>query len=135
MEAEEKEDQQNSKSNSIDLRIILLGDLGVGKKSLINRFKFINSSETKTIDFNGFYALQKRPKTSKTKKSNKSKETSPNQNSKKDTTKQSQESLDQDNEEDKLYKRREENRINCMRFSKIYNLGFSDLTLNLLSLC
>ena len=26
MEAEEKEDQQNSKSNSIDLRIILLGD-------------------------------------------------------------------------------------------------------------
>ena len=129
MEAEEKEDQQNSKSNSIDLRIILLGDLGVGKKSLINRFKFINSSETKTIDFNGFYALQKRPKTSKTKKSNKSKETSPNQNSKKDTTKQSQESLDQDNEEDKLYKRREENRINCMRFSKIYNLGFSDLTL------
>ena len=129
MEAEEKEDQQNSKSNSIDLRIILLGDLGVGKKSLINRFKFINSSETKTIDFNGFYALQKRPKTSKTKKSIKSKETSPNQNSKKDTTKQSQESLDQDNEEDKLYKRREENRINCMRFSKIYNLGFSDLTL------
>ena len=129
MEAEEKEDQQNSKSNSIDLRIILLGDLGVGKKSLINRFKFINSSETKTIDFNGFYALQKRPKTSKIKKSNKSKETSPNQNSKKDTTKQSQESLDQDNEEDKLYKRREENRINCMRFSKIYNLGFSDLTL------
>ena len=129
MEAEEKEDQQNSKSNSIDLRIILLGDLGVGKKSLINRFKFINSSETKTIDFNGFYALQKRPKTSKTKKSNKSKETSPNQNSKKDTTKQSQESLDQDNEEDKLYKRREEKRINCMRFSKIYNLGFSDLTL------
>ena len=125
MEAEEKEDQQNSKSNSIDLRIILLGDLGVGKKSLINRFKFINSSETKTIDFNGFYALQKRPKTSKTKKSNKSKETSPNQNSKKDTTKQSQESLDQDNEEDKLYKRREENRINCMRFSKIYNLGFT----------
>ena len=129
MEAEEKEDQQNSKSNSIDLRIILLGDLGVGKKSLINRFKFINSSETKTIDFNGFYALQKRPKTLKTKKSIKSKETSPNQNSKKDTTKQSQESLDQDNEEDKLYKRREENRINCMRFSKIYYLGFSDLTL------
>ena len=111
MEAEEKEDQQNSKSNSIDLRIILLGDLGVGKKSLINRFKFINSSETKTIDFNGFYALQKRPKTSKTKKSNKSKETSPNQNSKKDTTKQSQESLDQDNEEDKLYKRRDVKKI------------------------
>ena len=69
---EEKDDQQNSKSNSVDLRIILLGDLGVGKKSLINRFKFVNSSETKTIDFNGFYALQKRPKTSQKKKPNKS---------------------------------------------------------------
>ena len=129
MEMEEKEDQQNSKSNSVDLRIILLGDLGVGKKSLINRFKFVNSSETKTIDFNGFYALQKRPKTSQKKKPNKSKENSPNQKLQKDTTLQSQESLDQDTEEDKLYKRREENRINCMRFSKIYNLGFSDLTL------
>ena len=63
----EKPDQQYSKNDSVDLRIIFLGDIGVGKKSLINRFKFINASETKTIDFNGFYALQKRPKTSKTK--------------------------------------------------------------------
>ena len=126
---EEKEDQQISKVNSIDLRMILIGELGVGKKSLINRFKFVNSSETKTIDFNGFFALQKKTKTYSSKKSNKSKETSPNQKSKKDTTLQSQDSIEQEAEEDKIYKRREENRINCMRFSKIYYLGFSNLTI------
>ena len=48
---EEKEDQQISKVNSIDLRMILIGELGVGKKSLINRFKFVNSSETKKYIF------------------------------------------------------------------------------------
>lgn len=60
MEMEEIEDQQSSKSSSVDLRVIFLGELGVGKKSLINRFKFVNSSETKSIDFNGFYAVQKK---------------------------------------------------------------------------
>lgn len=127
---EVKEEQQSSKSNSIDLRIIFLGDLGIGKKSLINRLKFVNSSETKSIDFNGFYALQKKSKTYSTKKSDKSHETSPNQKTKKDTTLQSDETLEQETEEDKLYKRREENRINCMRFCKIYNLGFSNLTIS-----
>ena len=38
--------QQYSKNDSVDLRMIFLGDIGVGKKSLINRFKYINSSET-----------------------------------------------------------------------------------------
>ena len=37
--------QQYSKNDSVDLRMIFLGDIGVGKKSLINRFKYINSSE------------------------------------------------------------------------------------------
>ena len=120
--------QQYSKNDSVDLRMIFLGDIGVGKKSLINRFKFINSSETKSIDFNGFYALQKKPKMTISKKSeNRSKETSPNQKSKKDITLQSDDTFDQETEEDKLYKRREENRINCMRFSQTFNLGFNNL--------
>ena len=55
--SEEKDTQQYSKSESVDLRMIFLGELGVGKKSLINRFKFVNSSETNSLDFNGFYAL------------------------------------------------------------------------------
>ena len=120
--------QQYSKNDSVDLRMIFLGDIGVGKKSLINRFRYINSSETKSIDFNGFYALQKKSKMTYPKKShNKSKETSPKDRSKKDITKQSDDTLDQETEEDKLYKRREENRINCMRFSQTFNLGFNNL--------
>ena len=120
--------QQYSKNDSVDLRMIFLGDIGVGKKSLINRFKYINSSETKSIDFNGFYALQKKSKMTYSKKShNKSKETSPKDRSKKDITKQTDDTLDQETEEDKLYKRREENRINCMRFSQTFNLGFNNL--------
>ena len=125
--SEEKDTQQYSKSESIDLRIILLGELGVGKKSLINRFKFVNSSETNSLDFNGFYALQKKSKNYVSKKKEGSKETSPKNISKKDITLQSSETLEQDTEEDKLYKRREEKRINCMKFNKIYNLGFNNL--------
>lgn len=76
-----------------------------------------------------FMPSKKKSKTYPTKKTNKSHETSPNQKSKKDTTLQSEETVEQETEEDKLYKRREENRINCMRFSKIYNLGFNNLTI------
>ena len=126
----EKPDQQYSKNDSVDLRIIFLGDIGVGKKSLINRFKFINASETKSVDFNGFFAVQKKSNITYKKSQNKSKETSPNQKSKKDITTQSDETLEQETEEDKLYKRREENRINCMRFCQIFNLGFNNLTIS-----
>ena len=127
----EKEDQQNNKNNSIDLRVILLGDVGVGKKSIINRFKNINSSNTETIDFNGFYSIQKKTQTytDNKKKLNKSQESPTNQKSKKDITTKSVETVDQETEEDKAYKWREEKRINCMRFNKIYNLGFNDLTI------
>ena len=128
---EKQEPQQNSKNNSVDLRIILLGDLGVGKKSLINRFKFVNSSETKSIDFNGFFAIQKKRKFHPVIKSPKNLEKSASLKSKKDTTKQTNDDgTDQETEEDKLYKRREKNRIECMRFSKIYNLGFSNLEIS-----
>ena len=120
--------QQYSKNDSVDLRIIFLGDLGVGKKSLINRFKLINASEVKSIDFNGFYALQKKSKATSSKNSkNKSKESSKNQRSTKDVTLKSDDAQEQETEEDKLYKRREEHRINCMRFSQIFNLGFNNL--------
>ena len=124
--SEEKDTQQYSKSESVDLRMIFLGELGVGKKSLINRFKFVNSSETNSLDFNGFYALQKKSKSYVKKKKGASKETSPINKSKKDITLQSSETIEE-TEEDKLYKKREENRINCMKFNKIYNLGFNNL--------
>ena len=126
---EKKETQQYSKSNSVEIRIILLGDLGVGKKSLINRFKYVNSSETKSIDFNGFFSIQKKQKIIQRRDKSKTLEKSNTLKSKKDTTLQSSDIVEQETEEDKLYKRREKNRIECMRFSKIYNLGFSNLEL------
>lgn len=109
----EKEDQQNNKNNSIDLRVILLGDVGVGKKSIINRFKNINSSNTETIDFNGFYSIQKKTQTytDNKKKLNKSQESPTNQKSKKDITTKSVETVDQETEEDKAYKWREEKEL------------------------
>ena len=33
--------------NRVELRVILIGDTGVGKKSIVRRFKMLNSSETK----------------------------------------------------------------------------------------
>ena len=33
--------------NRLELRVILIGDTGVGKKSMVRRFKMLNSSETK----------------------------------------------------------------------------------------
>ena len=35
----------------IELRVILIGDIEVGKKSIVNRFKMINSSETKILSY------------------------------------------------------------------------------------
>ena len=52
----------HSKENNLDLRIILLGDAGVGKKSMIQRFKLINCTETRNLNFNGFFRKQKRKK-------------------------------------------------------------------------
>jgi len=47
---------------SVELRIILIGDKDVGKKSIINRIKLINSTETKKNNFKGFMAPKKKIK-------------------------------------------------------------------------
>ena len=95
---EKKETQQYSKSNSVEIRIILLGDLGVGKKSLINRFKYVNSSETKSIDFNGFFSIQKKQKIIQRRDKSKTLEKSNTLKSKKDTTLQSSDIVEQKNQ-------------------------------------
>ena len=43
-----------NKPNIIDLRIILLGDSDVGKKSIVQRFKVLKSTETKEISLKEF---------------------------------------------------------------------------------
>ena len=120
--------QTYSKGNSVDLRIILIGDVGVGKKSIVQRFKLINSTETKHNNFRGFFQKKKKKKAIKKEKKSKKDETS--SRSRKDTTYQSIETTEEENEEEKLRERREEKRINCMKFSKIYNLGFNSIEIS-----
>ena len=115
-----------SKGSSVDLRIILIGDVGVGKKSIVQRFKLVNSTETHHINFQGFFRPKKRKSPKKVKKS-KNEDTT---KTKKDSTYQSIESAEEENEEDRLFERREEKRINCMKFSKIYNLGFNSIEIS-----
>ena len=114
----------HSKENNLDLRIILLGDAGVGKKSMIQRFKLINCTETRNLNFNGFFRKQKRKKN--VKKSPKEKKEENSSKTKKDSDRQSIETTEED-EEDKLKQYKEEKRIGCMKFSKKYNFGYNFL--------
>ena len=91
--------QTYSKGNSVDLRIILIGDVGVGKKSIVQRFKLINSTETKHNNFRGFFQKKKKKKAIKKEKKSKKDETS--SRSRKDTTYQSIETTEEENEEEK----------------------------------
>ena len=50
--------------------------------------------------------------------------------SKKDSTYQSLDTSEEETEEDKLRQRREEQRINCMKFCKVYNLGFNTIEIS-----
>ena len=110
------------KENNLDLRIILIGDAGVGKKSLVQRFKLINCTETRNINFSGFFRRRKRKNFYKKSKKEKKEDST---KTKKDTTYQSIDSADEDLEEEKLREYKEEKRINCMKFIKRYNLGYN----------
>ena len=56
----DEEKPEYIKGVNVDLRIILIGDVGVGKKSIIKRLKLINSTETKKINFNGYFPQRKK---------------------------------------------------------------------------
>ena len=117
-----------SKGNSIELRVILIGDEGVGKKSIVNRFKIINCTETKNVNFTGYIPLKKNKYFKKPSKKSKKEDNSTK--SKKDTTHQSLDSSEDEIEEEKRREFREEKRIGCMKFKKIYNLGFNSIDIS-----
>ena len=124
-------EEMYSKGNSIELRIILLGDVGVGKKSIVNRFKIINCTETINFNFYGFLPAKKKKSHKKSsKKHKKSKKEETSTKSKKDSTQQSIESSEEESEEEKMRIHREEKRINCMKFQKIYILGFNSINIS-----
>ena len=94
-----------NKPHIIDLRIILLGDSEVGKKSIVQRFKILNSTETKEISLKEF--LKKKNLLNKKKVK-----------------------LFQNNElseEEKRDKKNEEKRIDLMRFTKIFRMELNSI--------
>ena len=122
----DEEKQTYSKGSSVDLRVILIGDVGVGKKSIVDRFKLINSTETKQINFKGFYPQKKKKTYAKKQKTKKDDNTT---KTKRDTSYQSIDT-EEEEKEDRLRQYREEKRINCMKFCKIYNLGFNSIEIS-----
>ena len=123
-----EEKQSYTKGESVELRVILIGDSGVGKKSMVQRFKLVNCTETRKNNFKGFMP-QKKKKTNVYKTKNEAKEDTSTK-SKKDSTYQSVESTEEESEEDKLKQHREEKRFNCMKFSKVYRLGFNTIEIS-----
>ena len=96
-----------TKPNIIDLRIILLGDSDVGKKSIVQRFKVLKSTETKEISLKEFIRkknLLNRKKVVKLAKKN-----------------------NDLSEEEKRDKKKEEKRIDLMRFTKIFRMELNSI--------
>ena len=97
---------ESNKPNIIDLRIILLGDSNVGKKSIVERFKKLKSTETKEISLKEFLKKKKLLKNKKEVKIIKQNPTT---------------------EEEKRDKKREDKRTSLMRFTKIYRMEINSI--------
>ena len=103
--------------NRIELRVILIGDIEVGKKSIVNRFKMINSSETKILSY--------KEDSNKDKKTIESKEKNNNILITAQKGKKSEKDIDIDKidmDDRKLRIKREEKRIELMNFSLVYKI-------------
>ena len=101
----------------IELRVILIGDIEVGKKSIVNRFKMINSSETKILSY--------KDESNKDKKTIESKEKNNNILITAQKGKKSEKDIDIDKidiDDRKLRIKREEKRIELMNFSLVYKI-------------
>ena len=95
-----------NKPNIFDLRIILLGDSNVGKKSIVKRFKILKCTETKEISLKEFIRKKNLLNKKKIVKINKKKELS---------------------EEEKISQKKEEKRIDLMRFTKIFRMELNSI--------
>ena len=101
----------------IELRVILIGDIEVGKKSIVNRFKMINSSETKILSY--------KEDSNKDKKTIESKEKNNNILITAQKGKKSEKDIDIgkiDMDDKNLLIKREEKRIELMNFSLVYKI-------------
>ena len=114
------------KNENFELRIILIGENGVGKKSIVNRFRLLNCTKSKEIK-NKNVPLKEKDLNCSKEKSNENKNFifTDKTKSKKNLKLKVQQDEDLTKEEiqqKKLDLRTEEKRINLMNFSKIYKI-------------
>ena len=104
--------------NRTELRVILIGDMGVGKKSIVKRFKMLNCSELK------FFSTKDENNTKPVDNNN-------NINNKLNDTKTAKVTFDEidkkENDELNLLLRREEKRVELMNFSLAYKIRMNYL--------
>lgn len=129
----------SEKIDNAELRIILIGESGVGKKSIVKRFKILNCSETREIK-------KKKNKSKENKNENENKKSkirnnnninininSINKNETKTNTntRSENEEISREETEQKKYEmRKEEKRIELMNFTKIYKINMNNLEIN-----
>ena len=99
----------------VELRVILIGEMGVGKKSIVKRFKMINTSETKIIS----------TKEEKNYNNKETKETNISENNTLITEPKTKKEIEREkieNEDRNMRIKREEKRLDLMNFSLIYKV-------------
>ena len=125
----------STKIDNIELRVVLVGEIGVGKKTMVKRFKILNCTELKD-----FY--KKKNKNINDQKNNNKEEnetinkndtntiSNSNSNTITDKSKKKLEMTEMQKEEleqKKIQMRREEKRTELMSFYKIYKLNMNNL--------
>lgn len=128
----------SEKIDNTELRIILIGESGVGKKSIVKRFKILNCSETREIKKNKNKSKENKNENENKKSKIRNKNTNININNinKNETktntnTKSENEEISREEAEQKKYEmRKEEKRIELMNFTKIYKINMNNLEIN-----
>ena len=126
----------NNKNESYEIRIVLIGEVGVGKKSIVKRFKLLNCTETKegikkkedlSIEQKVLKMLNE-----KNKKKNKDNDNtlSIDTKSKTKTKNYAEELTKEEIEQKKIELRREEKRLDLMNFTKVYKMNIYNLEIN-----
>ena len=117
--------------DNIELRIVLIGEIGVGKKSIVKRFKILNCTETKEIPIKK--PVEKKDIKVEKEKKNKKKDNiniQSNNETKTKTKSEAEEFTKDEIDQKKMEIRREEKRQELMNFSKIYKFNMNRLEIH-----
>ena len=122
----------NSKNDNFEIRMVLLGETGAGKKSIVNRFRLLNCTETKEIPRKKESIEEKIKKLLK-QKSSKNKD-NPSTITFNDTISKTKSDFEdftkEDIEQKKLELKKEEKRLDLMNFTKLYKINMCNLEVN-----